>query len=175
MTELTGNTARDRLIADRENAPWGPAPDAPDSIPTLTRLHMINDEMPLDERVRQAAQSVEDFVDAGRQRLEQAGEKLESRIDARLADLDDRGTKEINRWGGKQWAQAIGGLVLIVALSFFAGRATADEIATGHEPGYGCPTDWVDADTGGTITAATMTVRCQETAEDGADASSDDG
>lgn len=190
MNELTGNLARDRLIADRENAPWGEPIQAPDSIPTLTTRHMINDDKPLDERMREAAQGIEDIVDAGRQKLEQAGEKLESRIDARLEDLDARGTKEINRWGGKEWGQAIAGLAAVIVLSFVAGRAGADDAQANSAaddigpPNYGCPTGWVDSETGERFDVLAylamdpkpaVTIDCPNEAQDGADALSDDG
>jgi len=58
-------------------------------------------------------------------------EDINRRFEAEMRRLDQRATKETNRWSGKQWAAFIAGVVLLIVLSFFAGRASADDIMRG--------------------------------------------
>lgn len=56
---------------------------------------------------------------------------LNERFDAAMQRLDDAATEETGGWSGAQWAGFIGGIILLIVLAFFAGRASADDAIVG--------------------------------------------
>lgn len=56
---------------------------------------------------------------------------LNERFDAAMQRLDDAATEETGGWSGVQWAGFISGIVLLIVLAFFAGRASADDTQVG--------------------------------------------
>jgi hypothetical protein len=118
---------QDRIDAAADWAGWPALPNQTRSehlMPLLTETPHMSDS----KNIEDIASELSDRVVA---RVQPHLTDLNQRFDAAMQRLDDAATEETEGWSGAQWAGLIGGVILAVVLSFFAGRATADDIIRG--------------------------------------------